>query len=101
MQNYMVEEAKKDKFLENYGVNLTKREAQNYKENAINYPIIKELQSAPSRVSELENKIYLMKDCGSCPSCACINQDVQFLAVIEAPATVPLLIMVGGIRIAT
>jgi len=52
-------------------------------------------------LGEFESNVLLMGDCGSCPSCACIEADFQALAVIEAPATVPLLITVGGIRIAS
>jgi hypothetical protein len=58
--------------------------------------VIEELQLAPSKIIGLENSIYMAGDCGSCPSCACIEADFQVLAVIEAPATVPLLVIVGG-----
>jgi len=61
--------------------------------------VIEEILSAPSKISALENRIYLMGGCGSCPSCACIEADFQALAVIEAPATVPLLVIVGGISL--
>jgi hypothetical protein len=58
---------------------------------------IDEILSSPSKIIMPSDKIY-MSDCGSCPSCGCIEQDVQFLAVIEAPAVVPLLVLVQGLR---
>ena len=62
--------------------------------------LIEDLQQAPSRVRELESeRIYMMGDCPSCPSCSCISQGVQFLAVIEAPATVPIMVPLGAIMI--
>jgi hypothetical protein len=82
----------------NYSSALKKKNT-NYKPNSLYPPIIKELQSIPSRISGLEKKISSIGDCGSCPSCACINANSQVLAVIEAPATVPLLVTVGGIKV--
>lgn len=68
-----------------------------YKANYSDRGLIKEILSAPSNISDLEKEIDMFADCGSCPSCACIEGDLQFLAVIEAPATVPLLVLVGGL----
>ena len=68
-----------------------------YGPNYSNKGLIKEILSAPSNISDLEKEIDMFADCGSCPSCACIEGDLQFLAVIEAPATVPLLVLVGGL----
>lgn len=70
-------------------------------ENAHNLNIINRLKSAPSIILDLENRVYMAGDCGSCPSCACIEADFQVLAVIEAPATVPLMVGVGAIRFAS
>jgi len=101
MQEYMVGEISKKGYVRGYSPTSDKIREVNYQRGGIYPKIIKELQFAPTRVSDLENKIYLMGDCPSCPSCACINQGVQFLAVIEAPGTVPLLVTMGGIRLAS
>ena len=73
-----------------------KTDYKNYELNTLDKPLgslerttLHEILSAPSKINLSDNKIY-MSDCGSCPSCACIEQDVHFLAVIEAPAVVPL-----------
>ena len=61
--------------------------------------VIGELQYSPSRINDIEIPPYMMGDCGSCPSCACIQADFQILAVIEAPATVPIMVTVGGLSL--
>jgi hypothetical protein len=61
--------------------------------------LVKELQLAPSGVAGLEGVISMSGDCGECVECGCITQDVQFLAVIEAPGATALMIAVGGIRL--
>ena len=101
MQEYSSKTIEKRTYLETPTNNVKKRDFFNYEIDNSNYSIIKELQLAPSRISELEGNVLLMGDCGSCPSCACISGGLQFLAVIEAPATVPLLVIVGGIRLAS
>ena len=59
------------------------------------------LTVAPTRIPDFQGTICMAGDCGSCPSCACIEAGVQFLAVIEAPATVPIMVTVVGIRLAS
>ena len=59
--------------------------------------ILEEIQRSPTRIRGPERH-YRMGDCGSCPQCACMDAEVQFLAVIEAPATVALMIAVGAIK---
>jgi hypothetical protein len=59
--------------------------------------IVKQLQLSPTRLAGLEGIMDRIGDCGECPSCACIEGGLQFLAVIEAPAVVPLLVIVGGL----
>jgi len=67
-------------------------------EDRISKGIIEELQLAPSKIPGLEERVYMSGDCGSCPDCACITQEVQFLAVIEAPGAAALMVAVTGIR---
>lgn len=66
---------------------------------SLEYSLIPELQIASSRISELDDYTVLMGDCGSCPSCSCISADFQALAVIEAPATVPIMVAVGAANV--
>ena len=70
-------------------------------EDRISKGLIEELQLAPSKIPGLEGKVYMSGDCGSCPDCACITQEVQFLAVIEAPAATALMVAVLGIRVSS
>jgi len=63
--------------------------------------LIHELQFAPSRVYDSGLDRLAMGGCPSCPSCACIEADLQFLAVIEAPGTVPILVLLGATSFAS
>lgn len=72
---------------------------QKYESGLARKTLVEELQLSSSRIPDIKT-IYLYRgDCGSCPSCACIKADFQVLAVIEAPATVPIMVMVGGISL--
>ena len=98
MKDYTKEKINRINYKNSYIPQLKKKEKIDYSNDSRFPSVIEELRSSPTKVTGLENKIYLMGSCGSCPSCACIESDLQALAVIEAPATVPLLVIVGGIK---
>lgn len=94
MQQYTKETKNSRYFLGKYDTSLDRGIT-----NLRGKTLIEKLQLAPSRIPNIVGEIYMSGDCGSCPSCACIEADVQFLAVIEAPATIALMVIVGGIRL--